>query len=146
MHKQQIYADPTGLISAGILAVPRTGTAPKFFFSALTDGYDYNTEDSEMSPDLQKQTEIALKKIDTALTQSGGGLSHIVRLTVFVKDDTDADAFAKVVTATETIQRFFCFERPGNVTLPAQSVIFVSRLPYDHLGQLIGIEATAMID
>lgn len=146
MYKQQICADMAGIVSAGILAVPRTGTAPKFFFSSLMDGYDFNAENEAISPDLQEQTEIALKKIDMALKQAGGGPSNIVRLTVFVKDGANADAFAKVTTVAETIQRFFCFERPGNMILPAQSIIFVSRLPYDHLGQLIGIEVTAIID
>lgn len=146
MHKQQIYADAGNIVSAGILAISRTGTPPKFFFSSLTHGYDFNAEDDAISPDLQEQTEIALQKIDAAIKQAGGGLSSIVRLSVFIKEDADTDAFAKVTTVTEAIQRFFCFERPGNVILPAQSIAFVSRLPYDHLGQLVGIEATAIID
>ena len=146
MHKQQLYADMTHIVSAGILAIPRTDAAPKFFFSALIDGYDFNVEDDAMPTGVREQTEIALKKIDAALAQAGGGPSNVARLTVFVKDSPTIDALTITVTITEAIQAFFCFERPGNVTLPAQSVIFVSRLPYDHLGQLIGIEATAIID
>ncbi len=146
MHKQQLYADTDGLISAGILAVPRTETAPKFFFSQLTHGYDLRMEANATASDLETQTGIALQNIDAALKQAEGGLHNIVRLSVFIKDAVDIDSYAVVTTVTEAIQKFFSFARPGNMILPAQSIVFVNRLPYDHLGQLIGIEATAVID
>ena len=146
MHKQQLYADTDCLVSAGVLAVPRTGATPTFFFSTLTSGYDFRRGDDSITPSLQEQTEIALKNIDAALKQANGGPSAIVRLTMFVKDAPDTDALTATTVVAEAIQRFFSFGRPGNMILPAQSIIFVSRLPYDHLGQLVGIEATAIID
>lgn len=146
MHKQQLYADKDGLISAGVLAVPRTGSTPKFFFSTLTSGYDFRAEDDSMAHDLHGQMQIALKNIDKALKQAESGPNAIVRLTVFVKDRSDADPTDVTTDVAEVIQAFFSFARPGNMVLPAQSVVFVSRLPYDRLGQLVGIEATAIVD
>jgi|GEM_PF-3500701 len=146
MYKQQLYADTDNLVSAGVVAIPHQKKAPKIFYSQLTPGYNLRMETGVMADDLEKQTDIALQNIDAALKQANGGLHNIVRLSVFIKDDPNADSYAVVTTVTEVIQKFFSFARPGNMILPAQSIVFVSRLPYDSWGQLIGIEATALIE
>jgi enamine deaminase RidA (YjgF/YER057c/UK114 family) len=146
VQKKQLYADPEKLVSAGVLAVPRPRSLPRFFFSSLAHGYDPNEKEMGMPITLKGQVAVALRNIDIALRQTDSGPAAITRLTIFIKDQGQDNAYAAATEAAEAIQEFFSFARPGNMILPAQSIVFVNRLPYDYLGQLVGIEATAIID
>ncbi len=141
MKKTDVYADVAQTISAGI--VVQSVNLPTMFFSHLTPGHDFDSGYEAIQGDLAEQTKETLVQINKALRQANGGPGGITRLVIYLKDRPDALRATKIVT--EAVADWFSFERPGNVVLPARSVVFVCRLPYDHLGQLVGIEATAIV-
>ena len=79
--------------------------------------------------DIASQTHQAMKNISAVLEEGGSDLSHIMKVTVFLKDLND---YAKV---NDIYKDYF------PATKPARSAVQVSRLPKD---ALIEIECIAL--
>ncbi|MBQ3666703.1 MAG: reactive intermediate/imine deaminase, partial [Elusimicrobiaceae bacterium] len=80
------------------------------------------------SGDVQVQTELILKNLETILKEAGCTLKHVVKTTVFM---TDLTKFAEMNAMYET----FFKENP-----PARSTVQVTALPK---GSVVQIEAIA---
>jgi 2-iminobutanoate/2-iminopropanoate deaminase len=84
-----------------------------------------------LSPDVEGQTEQALKNIATILEASGSGLEHVVRCGVFLVDMSE---FPKM---NAVYARMFGAHRPARTTVE------VKGLPGD--GLLVEIDAIAVV-
>lgn len=136
-----------GETSGGVVVTTGQQGVFKLFFSHQIAGFDFKRDGEKIEGDLQSQTAQSLRTVKDCLDQVGGGIGQIVKMTIFVKDPgLAADVWPATEDICGAIQKFFCFERPGNMILPAQGIVFVSRLPFDHLGQLVGIEAMAIVN
>lgn len=81
---------------------------------------------------IMQQTEQVFKNIQTAITQCGGTMDHIVKLGYFVLD------VGQIQTIRDTRNKFINTQHP-----PASTLVQVSKLFRDDI--LIEIEATAVI-
>ena len=86
---------------------------------------------STLAPDVEAQTEQALRNITTILTAAGSSLEHVVRCGVFL---VDMKEFPKM---NEVYARMFGAHRPARTTVE------VSGLPGD--GLRVEIDAVAVI-
>jgi 2-iminobutanoate/2-iminopropanoate deaminase len=84
-----------------------------------------------LPPDVESQTELALKNIAAILEAAGSGLQHIVRCGVFL---VDIKEFSKMNTV---YARMFAGHRPARTTVE------VSALPGD--GMRVEIDAIALV-
>ncbi|HJV37452.1 MAG TPA: RidA family protein, partial [Geothrix sp.] len=82
--------------------------------------------------DLKAQTRQVFENLQSALRASGATLDHVVKITVFMTDVSDIQAFRDVRDTYFTQQH------------PASSLVQVSRLARPDL--LIEIEAVAVVD
>ena len=78
--------------------------------------------------DIKKQTEVVLNNLKAIIEDSGGSLSDVIKVTVYIRDMND---YEKI---NEVYGNFF---QEGK---PARSLVQVSRLPKD-----VSIEMDAVI-
>ncbi len=84
-----------------------------------------------ISTDFREQVKQAFENLKAVVTASGGNLSHIVKLTIFL---IDMNQFAIV---NEIMAAYF------QIPYPARAVVEISRLPKD---VLIEMDAIAVLD
>jgi 2-iminobutanoate/2-iminopropanoate deaminase len=78
--------------------------------------------------DIKNQTEIVLNNLSAIITDAGGTLDDVVKVTIYIKDMND---YEKI---NEVYAKYF------NQIKPARSLVQVSRLPKD-----VSIEIDAII-
>lgn len=76
-----------------------------------------NPKTKQIDTTVAKQTEQALKNMETALSDAGASLSDVVKTTVFL---TDMSAFSEMNTA---------YEKAFGAPRPARSTVAVKELP-----------------
>jgi enamine deaminase RidA (YjgF/YER057c/UK114 family) len=65
------------------------GTARMLFISGLTSGAD-------PAPDIGSQTRLIFSRMRDLLAKEGAGLEHVVKITAFITDMRDYDAYNEV--------------------------------------------------
>ncbi|MEM7122925.1 MAG: RidA family protein [Pseudomonadota bacterium] len=80
-----------------------------WIFVSGTTGYDYATGD--ISPDAVEQTRQCFRNISEALERAGSSLADVVRVVIYIVEQDDFEAIARVVG------EHFRDIRPANTTV-----------------------------
>ena len=90
---------------------------------------DHATGETETGA-IEKQTEIALRNVETILKAAGSDLNHVLQMTIYV---SEMDDWGKV---NEVYQRILGEHKPARAIVPVKTL---------HFGTQIEIQAIAMV-
>lgn len=78
--------------------IPNACVLGSLFMSSLINGADPQTGD--LPPALEEQCVLMFENVRRLLEAAGGGLHHVVKMTVWLRDADDRDALNKVWQGT----------------------------------------------
>lgn len=103
-----------------------TDSAGRMVFLSGQVGLDPATGQM-VAGDVQAQTEQVMKNLQAVLEAAGGGLEHLVKTTIFLRDLADFAAVNEV------------YARHLQAPYPARATVQVARLPRDAAVEIDGI-------
>jgi enamine deaminase RidA (YjgF/YER057c/UK114 family) len=106
----------------------RAAVVDDWVFVSGTTGFDAATK--QYPPDVESQCENCFRNIQRALEEAGASLADIVRVLIFVANESDFDRVAPII-------RKHCY-----AARPTNTLVF-ARLAAPHM--LVEVEATAKI-